>query len=123
MLTARTEIYLHDRPDISEAIRRLQAFEQAGADVLFAPGVTKREEIEALVRAVNRPVNVLAGIPLGLTVDELTNIGVKRISIGGALCRVATAALFRAARELHDHGTFRFLEDAMPSKELNPMLL
>src|SRR5947209_5627439 len=123
MLTARTEIYLHGRPDLDEAIRRLQAFEQAGADVLFAPGVTNRDEIDAMVRAINRPVNVLAGIPLGLTVNDLANIGVKRISIGGALCRVAVGALHRAARELHDYGTFDFLQDAIPSRQLNPMLL
>lgn len=121
-LTARAENYLHGRPDLQDTIRRLQAFEEAGADVLYAPGLTTREEIVAVVKAVNRPVNVLMGMAgIRLNMAELSEMGVKRVSTGGALARAALGALMEAAREMREHGTFGFTTRAANSGELNRM--
>ena len=107
VLTARSENYLHGRADLADTIKRLQSFQEAGADVLYAPGVTKLDELRTLVTSVDRPVNVLAlpGVP---TVSELGAIGVARISVGGAFAFTALGALVEASREVLDHGTYGF---------------
>jgi 2-methylisocitrate lyase-like PEP mutase family enzyme len=123
VLTARAENYLHGRADLADTIKRLQAYQGAGADVLYAPGLTRKEDIEAVVRSVDRPVNVLAGLgEPPLDVASLSAIGVKRVSIGGALSRVALGAFLRAAHEMHDQGTFTFTKDAANGRELNQIL-
>ena len=118
-LTARSENFLWGRPDLADTIRRLQAFQEAGADVLYAPGLKSREEIATLVKAVDRPINVLAGIPGALGVAALAELGVKRISVGGSLARAALGAFMKAAREMRDSGTFTFVDDAPPGREIN----
>ncbi len=107
LLTARSENYLHGNPDLADTIERLQAFQEAGADVLYAPGLSSIEEIRSLVSAVDLPVNVLIW-PGGPTVPELASVGVARVSVGGALSLVALGALAGAARELLEHGTHDF---------------
>jgi len=119
-LTARTENFLHGRRDLDDTIRRLQAFAEAGADVLFAPGLPSLEAIRTVCAAVApRPVNVLAGIKgLAFTVAELEAAGVRRISLGGTLARTALGALIGAAREMKEKGTFSFVEHAAPTSEV-----
>ena len=119
-LTARAENYLNGRPDLNDTIRRLQAYQEAGADVLYAPGITSKEDIVAVVRSVDRPVNVLAG-QRGQQFDlaALSAIGVKRVSLGSNLSRAALGAFLRAAREMRECGTFTFANDAASSRELN----
>jgi 2-methylisocitrate lyase-like PEP mutase family enzyme len=118
-LTARAENYLHGRPDLDDTIKRLQAFEKAGADVLYAPGLRSREDIARLVGALTRPVNVVMGLSgVQLSLDELSAIGVKRISVGSSLARAALGAFMRAAREMHDKGTFGYGADAAVPKEM-----
>jgi 2-methylisocitrate lyase-like PEP mutase family enzyme len=118
-LTARAENYLWGRPDLADTIRRLRAFQEAGADVLYAPGIVKQEEIEELVRSVDRPVNVLAGMRgFPWSVTDLSRMGVKRISVGGALTRSALGGLLRAAREMLDQGTFGFATGAPSSEDV-----
>jgi 2-methylisocitrate lyase-like PEP mutase family enzyme len=118
-LTARAENYLHGRPDLDDTIERLQAFEKAGADVLYAPGLRSREDIARLVGALTRPVNVVMGLSgVQLSLDELSAIGVKRISVGSSLARAALGAFMRAAREMHDKGTFGYCADAATPKEM-----
>ena len=120
MLTARAENYLVGKPDLKDTIERLQMYQEAGANVLYAPGVTSREEIETLVRSVDRPVNVLMGIKgVQHTLAELKELGVKRISVGSTLARCALGAFLRAAKEMSDQGTFGFVEDAADSKMVN----
>jgi 2-methylisocitrate lyase-like PEP mutase family enzyme len=111
VVTARAENYLHDRPDLADTISRLQAYQAAGADVLYAPGPTHAEDIRAIVSSVARPVNVLvrAGSP---PVAELARLGVSRISVGGAFAFAAVEALVAAARELREQGTYAFTEAA-----------
>ncbi len=118
MLTARAENFLHGRPDLDDAIRRLQSFAEAGADVLYAPGLPSLEAIREVCASVSKPVNVLMGLK-GATysVEELAAVGVKRISVGGALARAALGAFVRAAREVKDKGTFTFAADAIPHAE------
>jgi len=119
-LTARAENYLQGRPDLADTIARLQAYQEAGADVLYAPGLASREDIAEVVRSVDRPVNVvmgLRGVPLSL--DDLSALGVRRVSVGSALCRTALAAFLRAAREMRDAGTFTFAGEAARPRELN----
>lgn len=111
VLTARSENYLHGRPDLADTIARLQAFQEAGADVLYAPGLADVGDIRSLVESVDRPVNVLAR-PGAPTVAELAQAGVARVSVGGAFAFAAVAATERAARELLEHGTYGFLDDA-----------
>lgn len=119
-LTARSENFLHDRPNLAETIMRLQAFQDAGADVLYAPGLTRPEDIETVVKEVGRPVNVLMGMRgVSLTVEDLNQMGVKRISVGGAFTRAAFGAFLAAAREVQTRGTFSFTEQATPHGELN----
>lgn len=119
-LTARAENFLVGRPDLSDTIKRLQAFEAAGADVLYAPGLRKKEDIAAVVASVSRPVNVIAGLQgFNVTVAELSAIGVKRISVGSILSRAALGAFLRAAREMQTSGTFNFADEAVPFAELS----
>ncbi len=118
-LTARAENYLHGRPDLKDTIARLQAYQQAGADVLYAPGLASKEDIATVVRSVDRPVNVVMGLRgVQLSLAELEAIGVKRISVGSALSRAALGAFLRAAREMREHGTFTFAADAVNSREI-----
>jgi len=120
MLVARAENYLHGRPDLDDTIRRLQAFEAAGAEVLYAPGITQPEDIRTLCSSVNKPINILMGIKGAppLTVKELEALGVRRISIGSGFSRVAMTAFLRAAREVIDHGTFTSMTDTLYMSEL-----
>ncbi len=121
VLTARAENFLWGRPDLDDTIRRLQAFEAAGADVLFAPGLGDIGEVRQVCAAVTKPVNVLAGGPQ-FTVAALAEAGVKRISLGPRLSNAAFGAVERAAREILDKGTFEFTRDAMPSARVSEML-
>jgi 2-methylisocitrate lyase-like PEP mutase family enzyme len=118
-LTARAENYLWGRPDLKDTIKRLQAFQDAGADVLYAPGLKTREDIAAVVSSVDRPVNVvmgLQGVQLGLA--ELSQLGVKRISVGSSLNRAALGEFLRAAREMASQGTFTYVTRAASPKEM-----
>ena len=123
MLTARAENFLHGRPDIKDTIRRLEAFADAGADVLYAPGLKTREDIIAVVKAVApKPVNVVTGLVGGsLSLGELAGLGVKRVSLGSALARAAYGAFIRAAEEIRREGSFTFAEDAVPFAKINAM--
>jgi 2-methylisocitrate lyase-like PEP mutase family enzyme len=107
VLTARAENFIKGRPDLADTIARLQAYQEAGADVLYAPGLTDLADIRSVVSAVDRPVNVLA-LPNGPTVAELAEAGVRRISVGGAFAFAAYGALIEAARELLDQGTYGY---------------
>jgi 2-methylisocitrate lyase-like PEP mutase family enzyme len=119
-LTARAENYLHGRPDLKDTIKRLQAYQEAGADVLYAPGLATKEDIAAVVSSVDRPVNVLMGLQgVRLSLDELSAIGVKRVSVGSTLCRTALAAFLSAAKEMREHGTFTFAAEAASPKEIS----
>lgn len=119
-LTGRAENYLHGRPDLKDTIKRLQAYQEAGADVLYAPGLTSEADIAAVVSSVDRPVNVLVeGVRLNAA--ALSAIGVKRISVGSALSRAALSAFLGAAREMRQHGTFTFLDQAVGFREINSM--
>ncbi len=118
LLTARAENFLHGRPDLADTIRRLQAFAEAGADVLYAPGLPSLEAIREVCASVFKPVNVVMGLKgATFSVEELAAAGVKRISVGGALARAALGAFVRAAREIKDKGTFTFAADAIPHAE------
>jgi 2-methylisocitrate lyase-like PEP mutase family enzyme len=122
MLTARAENYLHGRRDLKDTIGRLQAYQEAGADVLYAPGLTNKDEIAALVSSVDRPVNVLVGIPgAPLKLADLSAIGVRRVSLGSGLARAAFGSLFNAAREMREQGTFAFAEEAPSSRDIGAM--
>jgi 2-methylisocitrate lyase-like PEP mutase family enzyme len=124
VLTARAENFLHGRPDLDDTIRRLQAFEKAGADVLYAPGLPDYDAIRAVCAAVSKPVNVLANTRIpGLSVPSLAELGAKRISLGGTLSRTILGSLVRAARELRDEGTFGFAQDALPMAEISAFML
>jgi methylisocitrate lyase len=119
LLTARSEGFIVGRPDLDETIRRLTAYAEAGADCLYAPGIRGREHIAAVVNAVApRPVNVLAGSDF-TTVAELRVLGVRRISVGGALARAAWTGFLQAATEIAQHGTFSALGRAIPFAEIN----
>jgi 2-methylisocitrate lyase-like PEP mutase family enzyme len=118
LLTARAENFLHGRLDLDDTLRRLQAFAEAGADVVYAPGLSGLDAIRQVCQSVSKPVNVVMGLK-GATysVEELASVGVKRISVGGALARAALGAFLRAAQEVKDKGTFTFAADAMPHAE------
>jgi 2-methylisocitrate lyase-like PEP mutase family enzyme len=120
VLTARAENYLHGRPDLRDTIRRLQSFAEAGADVLYAPGLPNLDAIREVCPSVPKAVNVVMGLK-GATypVDELAAVGVKRISVGGAFARAALGAFVRAAREVKDKGTFSFAADAISHAEVS----
>ncbi len=123
MLVARAENFLHGRPDLDDTIRRLQAFEKAGADALFAPGLTTAEQIRAVCQAVTRPVNVVMGLKgTTFSVAELAELGVRRISVGSSLSRAALGAFVRAALEMKEHGTFHYAVDALPFADANRLM-
>lgn len=122
-LTARAENFLVGRPDLKDAIKRLQAYQDAGADVLYAPGIAEKDEIATVVTAVDRPVNVVMGLQGSrLSLTELSEIGVKRVSVGSALSRAALGAFLRAANEMREHGTFGFADDAVSYRDVSDML-
>ncbi len=119
LLTARSEGFIVGRPDLAETIRRLTAFAEAGADCLYAPGLSAHDDISAVVEAVApKPVNVLVGGDF-TTVAELAGLGVRRISLGGALARAAWAGFLHAAREIAEKGTFGGLRGGTPFQEIN----
>ena len=121
MLTGRCEAFLVGKPDIGFVIERLQAYSEAGADCLYAPGIKTKEEISAVVKAVQpKPVNLLIGAP-GLSVQEAGDLGVRRISVGGSLARTAWAGFMKAAREIAEQGTFNEFTHGFPGGELNKM--
>ncbi|HEU4369145.1 MAG TPA: isocitrate lyase/phosphoenolpyruvate mutase family protein [Methylomirabilota bacterium] len=122
VLTARAENLLHGRLDLDDTIKRLQAFEKAGADVLYAPGLRDLATIRTVTASVGKPLNVVMGAAdPALTVEQLAAAGVKRISVGGALSRLALAAFLRGAREMKEHGGFTWVRDTVPSRELKPV--
>jgi 2-methylisocitrate lyase-like PEP mutase family enzyme len=125
MLTARSECHLVGHPDaLAESIRRLRAFADAGADVLYAPGLRDRDAIRAVVEAVApKPVNVLVSAPIGLRVADLEALGVRRVSVGSALARVAWTAFMRAARQIADHGEFGAFEGLAGVRELSELFV
>ena len=119
LLTGRCEAYLWGKPDLAFVIDRLVAYAEAGADCLYAPGIKTREEIAAVVKAVApKPINLLIGAS-GLSLAQAEELGVRRISVGGALARTAWAGFMRAAREMAEHGTFTELAGGYPGGELN----
>jgi 2-methylisocitrate lyase-like PEP mutase family enzyme len=120
VFTARTEGFVRGRPDLAETIRRLKAFADAGADCLYSPGIKTREEIVATVKAVApKPVNLLMSSALGFTVTDIAEMGVRRISVGGTLARVAWNALMHAAREIAERGRFDSFGGVVGNAELN----
>jgi 2-methylisocitrate lyase-like PEP mutase family enzyme len=121
ILTARAENHLHGVGDLDDTIRRLRAYRDAGAEVLYAPGIARADEIRRLVESVEAPVNVLA-LRHGPSVAELAAIGVRRVSTGGALARAAYGALLAAARELQTNGTSNYLDMAISGQELDAAL-
>ncbi len=121
-LTARAENYLVGQPDLKGTIKRLQAYQEAGADVLFAPGLTSKQDIVSVVNSLDRPVSVIMGLQgVQMSLAELSEIGVKRISVGSALSRAALGAFLRAAREMKAHGTFTFADEAVSYKDISAM--
>jgi len=123
-LTARAENFLHGRRDLDDTVRRLQAFASAGADVLYAPGLRDLETIRQVVAAVGKPLNVvMSAADPELTAQQLASVGVKRISVGGALSRLAFAAVRDAAIAMRDAGAFQWVRDTMPTKDLKTIFL
>lgn len=123
LLTARSENFIVGRPDLADTIARLQAFQEAGADVLFAPGLRSREDIKMVIQSVDRPVNVIMGLEgVQLSQADLSELGVKRISVGSALARAALGGFLQAAQEMRTQGTFTFAEKAVKYRDLNAML-
>ena len=120
VFTARTEGFIRNRPDLDETIRRLKAFADAGADCLYSPGIKTREHIAATVKAVApKPINFLNSGAFGFTVDDLAALGVRRISVGGTLSRVAMHAFIQAARQIAQDGKFDSFAGVVPNAELN----
>jgi 2-methylisocitrate lyase-like PEP mutase family enzyme len=120
VLTARADAYLHGWRDLDDTIRRLQAFEKAGADVLYAPGLKDLATMRTVVASVSKPLNVvMSAADPSLSAAQLAEVGVKRISIGGSLSRFALAWALKAAHEMKDEGRFTWLNDAVSAKELN----
>ncbi|NYT62959.1 isocitrate lyase/phosphoenolpyruvate mutase family protein [Alcaligenaceae bacterium] len=118
-LTARAENYLNGRHDLADTIKRLQAYQEAGADVLYAPGLTSKADIAAVVSSLDRPVNVLTSGGMKLNLAELGGLGVKRVSVGSSLNRAALGLFLRAAKEMQEHGTFGFVDDGAPYKQIS----
>ena len=120
LLTGRSEGFIHGRPDMDETVRRLKAYARAGADCLYAPGIRTREQIETVVKAVApKPVNLLVGRPLGFTVADIAAMGVRRISVGGTLARVAMHGFIKSARAIAEQGTFDSFAGVVGNAELN----
>ena len=123
LLTARAENYLWGRPDLKDTIARLQRFCEAGADVIYAPGLPDLDAIRTVCREVDKPVNVVMGLKgPRYTVDQLSEAGVRRISVGGSFARAALGALKRAAEEVLHRGTFDYADDAMPASVLHALM-
>ena len=122
MFVARAENFLHGKPDLDDTIRRLQAFEAAGADVLYAPGLTQADHIRELCASVKKPVNVLMGAKGNFSLSDLAALGAKRISVGSALSRAALGEFLRAAQEMQEHGTFTFADRAIPFATANDLV-
>ena len=121
MFVARAEGFLHGQPDLDEIVRRLQAFEKAGADVLFAPGLPNIDAVRTVVQSVSKPVNVVRGGP-GPTIAELAAVGVRRVSVGGGLARAAYTALQKAGEELIGPGTFGWANGILPTAAVNKIM-
>jgi len=122
-LTARAENFLRGNPDLDDTIRRLQAFERAGADVLFAPALPDLAAVRMVCSSLTKPVNFMVGIPgKSFSVTELIEAGVKRISLATSLYRAAMSGLIAAAREAREQGTFGFVESAVSSRDLSAFL-
>jgi 2-methylisocitrate lyase-like PEP mutase family enzyme len=122
-LTARAENFFTGKPDLADTITRLQAYQEAGADVLYAPSLRTAEDIRAVTSSVDRPVNVLLGPSSGLlTLEQLAALGVKRISLGSVLASVATGALLRAANEMLETGSFTFAKQAAKSRDVDALI-
>jgi 2-methylisocitrate lyase-like PEP mutase family enzyme len=119
VLTARAENFLHKRRDMDDTLRRLQAYEAAGADILYAPGPSSLEEVREITGALTRPVNVLVAPMKGVTVAELAEAGAKRISIGGAMMRAAMGTLMRNSHQMLEEGRFDWMADMMPTPEID----
>ena len=121
ILVGRAECFLVGSPDpLRDALRRIEAYAEAGADCLYVPGLRRREDIAAVVKAVApKPVNVLVGGAIGLTVADLAELGVRRVSVGGALARAAWGAFMRAAREIAEKGSFQAFGEAISFAEIN----
>jgi 2-methylisocitrate lyase-like PEP mutase family enzyme len=123
MVTGRAENFLRNRPDLADTIARLRAYEEAGADVLFAPGLPDLEAVKAVCAAISKPVNFMVGIKgKSFTVAALQAAGVRRISLGGSLYRAAMSGLYDAAREVREQGTFSYVDRAMPARALGECL-
>ena len=119
LLTGRSEGFIRGLPDLDETIRRLKAYAAAGADCLYSPGISTREQIAAVVKAVApKPVNLLIGGPTDLTVADITGLGVRRISIGGALARAAWGGTIRTIKQIAEAGSFKGFADAAPGAEI-----
>jgi len=123
-LTARAENLIHGRPDLKDTIKRLEAFADAGADVLFAPGLNTPDEIEAVVKAVApKPVNIVLSAGIAhLSLDQIAALGVKRLSLGSAFARAAYGAFLGGAEEIHNKGTFTFSTGAISYGKINELL-
>lgn len=123
VLTARAESFLYGRPDLDDTIRRLQAFSEAGADVLYAPGLPDLNAIRTVCASVDKPVNVLMGLQgATFSADQLAAAGAKRISVGASLARAALGAFVRAAREMKEHGTFTYADEAISGGDVAALL-
>lgn len=123
LLTARAENYLWGRPDLKDTITRLQAFSEAGADVLYAPGLPDIDAIRTVCGEVDKPVNVLMGLKgRSYSVDQLSEAGVRRVSVGGSFARAAFGALRRAAEEVRDKGTFGYAREAIPDADMASLM-
>ena len=123
MLVGRAENLLHGRLDLDDTLRRLQAYEKAGADVLFAPGLIKPQDIKLVCSSLSKPVNVIMGFQsANYSVAELAALGVRRISVGSALSRAALGAMLRGAKEIKDQGTFRFAAQALSYADANELV-
>lgn len=123
LLTGRAENYLWGRHDLADTIARLQAYSEAGADVLYAPGLPDLEAITTVCKEVDKPVNVVMGLQgTNYSVDALSEAGVKRISVGGSFARAALGAMFKAAKEVMEEGTFSYSDSAIPGHVVSQMM-
>jgi 2-methylisocitrate lyase-like PEP mutase family enzyme len=123
VLTARSENFIRGRPDLDDTLWRLQAFEKAGADVLYAPGLPDEPALRLACRTLSRPFNYVAGVgPTRFSLDHLREIGVRRVSMGTSFARAALTAALRAAREVFEHGTFRYLDGVHTVGEINNVI-
>ena len=123
MLTARAENFLHDKPDLDDTVRRLQAFERAGADVLFAPGLPDLAAVRTVCHALKKPVNFMVGMcGKSFAMAELAAAGVRRVSLSTSLYRAAMTGLLNAAKEVREHGTFGYIDTSLATPDMNAFL-